>query len=524
MTPAGRPLSRAPRYSSGVPLNHLRLRRALGLAVLIVAAACGRDTPTLAADTTLPDLPTRGGPDAVLLRVPVDGGTPSAYRWPDLDQAAWTAADKTPPLRRLLAFDASGGILAIEDTAGHAVRLDLRTGRVFTGDVRLTGVASADGWTIFGVAGGRVQRVTPSGLWRGPTRTADDLFPLPNGDVLVATHGDLESQLVRLRPPDPNAVDSTSVPRILKATRTVSGDRWYLETAEGLLALESRTLTRGEAPPEDAIRALAVTPSGDRVFTLSTDGRQLRVWERYAARTAATLNLTAAATALRMDPLGRFVVIRDEVGDSIRVLSVPLLSLVGVLSSAWRDDLPAVMPDGAVLTAEAKDVVVRDPQLGTERARIAGGASDRWLLVPWDGFRPRDRALDAPVTFDSWTPADSAAEAEAVDSLLAASAREARAEVLDASAQHAAAPPIPDDSAAAVGGYTLAFASLLSESRARALADRLRVDGRPPRVVVSTSEGATIYRVVSGPYPTREAAEAAGRRSGVSFWVFVGLP
>ena len=81
-----------------------------------------------------------------------------------------------------------------------------------------------------------------------------------------------------------------------------------------------------------------------------------------------------------------------------------------------------------------------------------------------------------------------------------------------------------DDSSAAASGYTLAFASLLSESRARAVAARIRVDGRAPRVVVGSRDGVAIFRVVSGPFPTREAAEDAGRRSGVSFWVFAGLP
>ncbi len=487
-------------------------------------AACGREAPTLAPDATLPELPTRGGAEPILLRFPAAGGAPTAYRWPALDATVWTAADQSPPVRSLLAFDAAGGMVALEDTAGRAVRLDLRTGRIFSGETRLVGVASADGWSIFGLADGRIQRVTPSGTWRGPARTVDELLPLPNGDVLVAQHGDLESRLVRLRPPEVSAIDSTVVPRILRATRTVNGDRWYLETSEGLMALESRTLARGEAPPDDALRSLAVTPSGDRVVTLSPDGRQLRIWERYSGRTATTLNLSVPAAALRMDPLGRFLLMRDEASDTVRVLSIPLVSIVGRVLSTWREDLPAVMPDGTILTSEGADLVARAPQGGAERGRVAQGSADRWLLIRWDGFRPRDRTLDAPVNFDVFSPADSAAEAEAVDSLLAASAREARWEAADASAQRVTTPPIHDDSAASVGGFTLAFASLLSETRARALAERLRVDGRPPRVVVSTSEGATIYRVVSGPYPTREAAEAAGRRTGVSFWVFAGLP
>lgn len=499
------------------------LARVLRTIALATGLACGAD-PVLPPDVSLPELSDIGGPEAILLRLAGDGGLAEAYRWPALDSAVWSSADPLPVVREILAFDDGGGLVALLDTAGHAVRLDLRTGRVRRGERALEHATSADGWSTFGMVEGRVVRETPSGFWRGPSRRADTLLATPSGEIILVRHSDVDSRFVRLRPPDSDVVDSVVLPRVTAAVRTVNGDRWYVQTAEGTIAIEARTFARSAAPPADAPRALVVTPSGDRVITLSADGLEVDIWERYSGNVARTIKLAQSASALRMDPLGRFVLLRDELADTVRVMSIPLEGIVGALPGAWRDDLPLVAPDGTVLLLDEGDVVAREVRSGAERGRVAGGAADRGMMVRWDGFRPRDSRLDTPVEFARETPADSAAEAEAIDSILAISARGISADSLIGAARADTTALVQDDSSAAASGYTLAFASLLSESRARALAGRIRVDGRPPRVVVGTRDGVSIYRVVSGPYPTREAAEEAGRRSGVSFWVFAGLP
>jgi hypothetical protein len=178
-----------------------------------------------------------------------------------------------------------------------------------------------------------------------------------------------------------------------------------------------------------------------------------------------------------------------------------------------------------LLALRRNDVGVIDAASGTQRLRVRGGASDHWMFVRWNGFRPRDRSLDSPAVFETDTPEDSAAAAAYADSLLTAGAMRMTTE-LEAIGRASAGRRLEEDSTAvaAAGGYTVSFASLLSESAARAMSERIRIDGRRPRVVASTSDGVTIYRVVAGPYETRDAAVAAGRRSGVPFWVFAGLP
>jgi len=64
----------------------------------------------------------------------------------------------------------------------------------------------------------------------------------------------------------------------------------------------------------------------------------------------------------------------------------------------------------------------------------------------------------------------------------------------------------------------------LSEQRARELAGQIKVHGQSPRVVPTDRDGTTVYRVLLGPYPTREEAERAGRESGQDYWVYKSAP
>jgi cell division septation protein DedD len=70
----------------------------------------------------------------------------------------------------------------------------------------------------------------------------------------------------------------------------------------------------------------------------------------------------------------------------------------------------------------------------------------------------------------------------------------------------------------------IAFASLLSEDRARAMAQSIKVDGKPTQVTALTTNGTTAWRIVFGPYDTRDAAEKAGKRTGLPYWAFEATP
>jgi len=87
-----------------------------------------------------------------------------------------------------------------------------------------------------------------------------------------------------------------------------------------------------------------------------------------------------------------------------------------------------------------------------------------------------------------------------------------------------ATPPTTPPAAPRGAGFTVQFASLLSEEKAREESRGITVEGKSPRVVSSVRGGATIFRVVMGPYPTKAEAERVGRASGHDFWVFEGAP
>jgi hypothetical protein len=56
------------------------------------------------------------------------------------------------------------------------------------------------------------------------------------------------------------------------------------------------------------------------------------------------------------------------------------------------------------------------------------------------------------------------------------------------------------------------------------LARSIRVRGQIARVVAAFIDETPIFRVVLGPFPTREEADAVGRASGRAYWVYEGPP
>ena len=91
------------------------------------------------------------------------------------------------------------------------------------------------------------------------------------------------------------------------------------------------------------------------------------------------------------------------------------------------------------------------------------------------------------------------------------------------SAQGQTEPPARDN-AQDRGTWTVSFATLLTEDRARTMADSIVVDGKKARVVPGNRDGVPVWRVLLGPFDSRQAAERAGMASQLSYWVFEGMP
>lgn len=504
----------------------MRTLTALALALLACAPADRGDAPP-ARDASSTAAPT--GPDPVVLRIPRDGGVATAYRYAALDSAIWRSGSRLPAPAGVLAFDAEGGALAFLDTAGVPRRLDLRLGSVGAAPKqRLREVASADAEVVYGVdAAGKVIRITPSGeAWElTPPSPARAVIPQPDGWLVVLADRPAEagrkggkqaeeSVLWRLRPPEKGLLDTLTIPRADRAIHTRVGDRIYLAADDRLIGVNTRTL---EAVPEvrldHRVRALAPTPSGDRIFVVSDSSDRLEIVDRYTEDVSGKVRLPGPARDLRMDALGRYLLVRPRTGDSAWVVSVSKGELVGSVATGWRADLPFVGPDGALALLRGDDVALVDPSTGAVQRRVKGGARDFWYAFNWNGFRPRSEGLDQPVEFrvrpqpvDS-TPPDSAL----------APPDTARPPVRDTAPS---APPRPP----AANLFTVSFAALLDQERARELASEITVGGYQARVVVGQRAGTPIYRVVLGPYATRADADAVGRASGRQYIVYEGNP
>lgn len=502
------------------------MRRAL-VAAAVVAAACGGEpkglVPVSAAGNG-----SQSGPDALVLRLPRAGGTPRVYSYTHLDSVVWSGARNGPAVNRVLAFDADAGAVVFVDDQNRPARIDFRLGEADRIALSpLLGAVSEDGSSVYGLdEKDNVLRLTPSGNWtyKGP-RPARAVFPQREGTAIVVGGRGPQTTAWKLFPPDSRILDSTSFPATWRTLPEQVGDRLYLIVDSGLVSLATRTLDWN--PPvrfDAAIVAAVASPSGDRVFVATGGSARLSVVDRYRNAVTDHVDLPGPTTDLRIDPLGRYLLARVADRDSAWVVAIGTGHVLGAVATAWRPDLPFVGPDGAIALLQGNDVTFVDGETLRPARAVRGGGDDVWFEFRWNGFRPRASSLDVPVSFNlaAADSARTAVDAAAADS--AARAAQGQLQTADSTARRAGRVPAPDSAATAPVGYLVSFAALLSESRATDLAAQITVEGQKARIVATRRDGTSIYRVVLGPYPTRDEAERVGRASQHTYWVYEATP
>ena len=504
------------------------MRTLLASALVLLACGCADRSSSPSGADAPPTVPS--GPDAVVLRIPRSGGTVAAYAYPGLDSVIWRSTQRAPALRRIIAFGPEDGYIAAVDTAGSPVRIDLRLGTVFR--VRggaVTSAASFDGGAIYALnADGELTRFTPSGGdWkvRSPL-PASALLPQADGSLIVAGAQDNRLLVWRVRPPNDSLSDSVSLDlgedamlaETISTTAGTVGDRVYLGGGEHVLAINTRDLsTPLNVEVGDPVQSLVYTPSGDRVFAAIRDEPVLRIVDRFEEGVSGRVRLPGPAQELRMDPLGRTLLVRGA-GDTTWVVSVADARVQGTLGGEWRSDLPMVLADGRIAVARGADVMLVNGSSLQDDAKVTGGARDLWYAIRWNGFRPRAAGLDAPVEFRNSAP-------RPVDTMPSS-----ESSTIAPPQDSVGTPPplrptrVTPPRAPRQELFTVSFAALLNERQARDLAKKIRVEGSSPRVVTSERDGRTIYRVVLGPYTSRGEAERIGRISGYNYWVYEGTP
>jgi cell division septation protein DedD len=164
------------------------------------------------------------------------------------------------------------------------------------------------------------------------------------------------------------------------------------------------------------------------------------------------------------------------------------------------------------------DVVFLDETSLNSVKTVAGGAKDYWYFLSWNGFRPRAANLDQPVTF---TSPDTSVRRDTIvvpndSGRTSPPLRDATPTVLPP----VVLPPPPAPAQRSAGGFVVSFAAVLSEQKAREIAAGIDVGGAHARVMPTQTGGTSIYRVVLGPYATKDEADRIGRESKRQYWVF----
>jgi hypothetical protein len=416
----------------------------------------------------------------------------------------------------MLSFDQDAGTIVFVDSKGFPGRIDLRETDVGKASkAKLTSISSANGSDIYGInPKGEVVRLNPNGGdWHfKPPVPARSVFAQPNGELIVSANKGSQTIVWKVRPPDDVIQDSTTLPLSGRAVSTQMGDRIYFTVDSGLVGVKVKDLSPlGAVELNSRVRALAPTPSGDRIYVATAADSSLSIIDRYSGQVSTGLTLAAPPADLRMDPLGRYLIARFPKGDSVWVIAIGTNRLVGAVQTRWSSDLPAITPDGELAVLGEKDVVLLDPEKFSVKSTVPSGAKDFWYFFAWDGFRPRAQGIDQPVTFPG----------EVIDSLTASSTPSTTPTV-----------PTPVDTAPtpaqqqpqSARGFTVQFGALLSDDKAQQLANTINVGGIMAHVVASTAAGSPIFRVVMGPYATRDEAVKVGRASRREYWVYEGSP
>jgi hypothetical protein len=410
----------------------------------------------------------------VAFRFPERPGAPvRAYRLPRLDEI--TFRFNTPGLlaARILSYGEGDDQIYLVTPRGTLMSLDLGTGRSRTVDSSIAAATSGPTGTPFlvhtdgsvAMVEHRLAVVWPTKLPQVPSA----LIGAGRATLIVEMRSPGKRQLWTLsgsRPPVTQDIPEGQV----------AASRWsdlvVIGTDSGLvivnpMKVERPTFVRLDAHPQ----ALALSPSSHRIYA-ALNGTFV-VLDRYGGQKAERQSAPGTVAEIRPDPFGRYVLLRPAAGDSIWIVDVSTNRYVATIGGSWDTDLPTVAADGSILTRQGSDVVAIAGDSLTTVGRARGGAQDRWLPVIWDPRRP---ALQL------------AAEAE------------------------------PSSEPSKDLQYVQVSASQ-NETFAQEMADNLKRSGLNASVISPTTpdEG---YRVVLGPYPTREAAEDAGRKLGKSFWVF----
>lgn len=395
------------------------------------------------------------------------------YRLPNLNQVAWRFEAEENPVARTVGFAGDDDLAFTLTSAAELVALDLTSGRARVVDTAVVLATIGPTGTPYvvhadsSVATIRQRSVNdwstrfegmPSAIWGAARNRLIALVPDTAGRSL---------QLLA----DGQAPVSQRLPAGVVAVSRW-GDIAAVATDSGLVTLDpaGAGATRF-APLSDAARLVAFSPSAHRIFVADATGRLLTV-ERFSLTVLDSLFLEGPASALRTDPTGRVLLVQPQLEEAIWVVDAVDWELTGSLEGEWDEQLPTVGPDGTLLLRRGLRIVALSPDSLRQTGTVLDEQGDHWLALAWDPRRP---VLEFAESGASQEPAS--------DQLI----------YVQVSATH-------------------------NEDWARDLAVNLGRAGMPASVL-PPADFLEPYRVVLGPYASREEADDTRRSLDMPSWI-----
>jgi len=446
-----------------------------GLATLLLLGACGR-SPDLATGSM--PASSRSVASVTALRIPRDGGFAKLYRTPGLDSAAWKLTEKLPPLDHPIGADAEQGLVFLLDRKNNVVAIDLDTRRLrtFLENVRYATLGPDGALYAVDTSSSVVQFVR-----RTPVRFRSKLQGKP-AELYGTMNGALLARLAGNKPAleflgSDQAPTSTPLPPG-DVTSSFLGDQVAVAADSAVVVYTPNNKSGPKViRVEGDARAVLYSPSGHRLY-VARAAAPLLIVDRFEGTPLREIELPGPARSLRGDLYGSWVLVRPQTGDSVWVIDVGTGKYLGATETKWSDDLPAIAPPHTLLVRRGADLVALD--LGakgfTQVGKVAGGAADFWLPLAW---HPAQEA-DIPLATDS--------------------------------------SQVESDSTARRSSVYLQVSSSQNPTWASELSEKLRAAGLPA-AVLTPRRADEAYRVVLGPYATREQAEETGRKLGMPSFI-----
>jgi hypothetical protein len=410
------------------------------------------------------------------------------YAGSALEDIGWRARGRTPAVQMVVGFDQEQALAYAVDSTGGLQALDLSTGtaRLLTSGV--AGVVLGPEGTLWVVD----KKDSVVRIRNRLAKKTDATLPVRP----TALYGTGDRQLI--------AIEGGDTARAILVTGSESGISADLPTTHtaaspwgDLVAAAAPTGVYLWAPHgSTSIRRIRVsgTPtsvrfsaSGHRIY-VGREAENLAVIDRYAEKRLDDIRVPGAAAGLRVAPYGGWLLARPDSGESIWLINLATGEYVGAVAGPWAADLPTVLGDATLLVREGEDVVAHDlSQEGfPETGRLKGRAADLYLPMPWvpRGNMP-ERIAPSP----------------------------------NPTQQAEASPESPGGQVELPSTVYLQVSRSQNPAWAQALAGEIRDEGFPA-LVITPQTGEEAYRVVVGPYPSREAAESAGRRLGRPSFIY----